>query len=236
MRTRASAPRVPARLLMAAAMLLASCQLVRAEPTVRIASVALAPLMVDKMSGVAWRAMTAECEAIWTREGIALRWDGSNDADVVLRLIFDHREARKHDREDGDAFGVTLFAGRLQRIVVSIDRAREVVARRHGLADSSNGVALDIAMGTLLGRVVAHEIGHALLLTMTHAASGLMHPHIDAADLRPSLDGQFALLQADRGRLSTRFTNWNRSAQRATDATFTWSDAPPAPSRLRAQR
>jgi hypothetical protein len=222
---------------MAAALLLASCQLVRAEPTARIASVALAPVIVDRMSGIAWKAMTAECNRIWSREGIVLTWDGADgDADIVLPLVFDHREVRKHDRKDGDAFGVTVFAGHSQRLAVSIDRAQEVVGRRHGLADSSDGMTLDIAMGTLLGRVVAHEIGHALLLTMTHAASGLMHPHIDADDLRPSIDGQFALLQADRGRLSTRFTNWNPSAQRATDATFTWSDAPPAPSRLRAQR
>jgi len=221
---------------MAAALLLASGQLVRAEPPARIARVALAPRMVDRMSGVAWGAMTAECDRIWAGEGIVLTWDGSPDADVVLPLVFDQREARKHDRQDGDAFGVTLFAGRSQRIVVSIDRARNVVAQHHGLADSSDGMALDIAMGTVLGRVVAHEIGHALLLTMTHAASGLMHPHIDAADLRPSLAGQFALLQPDRGRLSTRFSNWNPSAQRAADATFTWTDAPAAPSRRRAQR
>jgi hypothetical protein len=181
--------------------------------------------------------MTAECSRIWAPEGIALTWGGSNaDADLVLPLVFDQREVRKHDRKDGDAFGVTLFFGRSQRIVVSVARAHDVVGQRHGLADSSDGMALDIALGTLLGRVVAHEIGHALLLTTTHAASGLMHPHIDAADLRPSLEGQFALSLPDRDRLSTRFTNWNPSAQRATDAAFTWSEAPPAPSRLRAQR
>jgi hypothetical protein len=201
--------------LLAAALLFISCQLAHAETAGRIARVALAPVMVDQVSGVAWRAMTAECNRIWAREGIALSWDGSSgDADVVLPLVFDHRETRKHDRKDGDAFGVTLFAGRSQRIVVSIDRAREVVAQRHGLADSSDGMTLDIALGTVLGRVVAHEIGHALLLTTTHASDGLMHPHIEAGDLRPSLDGRFALSGPDRWRLSTRFSNWNPSAQR----------------------
>ena len=68
---------------MAAALLLASGQLVRAEPPARIARVALAPRMVDRMSGVAWGAMTAECDRIWAGEGIVLTWDGSPDADVT---------------------------------------------------------------------------------------------------------------------------------------------------------
>ena len=212
----ASATRLLARRLTTVTLLLVSCQQLRAQSEDRrIARVALAPVIVDTMSGVAWRAMTAECNRIWAREGIALTWDGtSRDADVVLPLVFDQREARKHDRKDGDAFGVTIFAGRSQRIVVSVARAREVVGRRHGLADSSDGMALDVATGTIVGRVVAHEIGHALLLTTRHAAGGLMHPHIDADSLRPALDGQFALSAPDRLRLSTRFSSWSLSAQR----------------------
>jgi len=221
--------------LLAAALLFMSCQLAHAETAGRIARVALAPVMVDRVSGIVWRAMTAECNRIWAREGIALTWDGSSgDADVVLPLVFDQREVRKHDRKDGDAFGVTIFAGRSQRILVSIDRAREVVARRHGLADSSDSMTLDIAMGTLLGRVVAHEVGHALLLTLAHASDGLMRANIDADDLRPALDGQFALMAPDRHRITTRFSNASR--REPVLASVTWTDAPPAPSPLRAPR
>ena len=155
-----------------------------------------------------------------------------NDPMAILKQ--DHREVKKHDSKNADALGVTIFAGRSQRILVSLGRARNVIGRRHGLADSGDSTTLDIAMGTLLGRVVAHEIGHALLLTKAHTAGGLMNPTLEATDVRLSLDGQFALSAPDRSRLAVRFSNAPRGD--VTLASVTWTDAPPAPSPLRAPR
>lgn len=227
---------VPTRPLLALVLLLAACQLARAEAAPRpVIRVALAPVIVDTMSGVAWRAMTDECNAIWAREGIALTWSGASaGADVVLPLVFDHREVKKHDPKGAAALGVTIFAGRSQRILVSPARARDVIGQRHGLADSGDSTTLDIALGTLLGRVVAHEVGHALLLTKAHTAGGLMNPSLEAADVRLSLDGQFTLSAPDRSRLAMRFSNLPQGE--ATLARVTWTDAPPAPSPRRAPR
>jgi hypothetical protein len=82
--------------------------------------------------------------------------------------------------------------------------------------------------------VVAHEIGHAILLTTRHAAHGLMQPRIDGADLRP-LDDQFALSAADRQRLAVRFSNLPQPGP-VVLAAFTWTEAPPVPSLPRAPR
>ena len=229
---------VPARLLLAVVLPLAACQPARAETATRpVIRVALAPVIVDTMSGMAWWAMTNECNKIWAREGIAIMWSGSNsnaDADVVLPLVFDHRELKKHDPKAGDAFGVTIFAGRSQRILISAARARDVVGQRRGMADSGDSTTLDLAMGTLLGRVVAHEIGHALLLTTTHTAGGLMNASLETADVRPLLDDRFALSAPDRTRLAVRFSNAARGE--ATLASVTWTDVPPAPSPRRGPR
>jgi hypothetical protein len=229
-------PALTYRLLLAAVLQLAACHAAAAEPDGRPVRVALDPRFVERLSGVAWRSMTQESTGIWAREGIALSWSGPVDgADLVLSVVFDDRAVRKHDTRNEDAFGVTLFAGREQRILVSVSRAREVVARRSGLADSSDAMTLDIAMGVVLGRVVAHEIGHALLLTLSHATHGLMNPRIETADLRPLPAGQLALLAPDRHRLTVRFSNRPASVQ-MTNAEFTWTDVPPAPSPQRARR
>lgn len=238
-RVRPSDGRLRTHLLLAALLQLVACAFARADTLERPAiRVALAPVANTRMSGIAWRALTEECTRIWAREGVALSWRGAADgSDVVLPLVFDEREVRKHDRKSDEAFGVTLFLGRSQRIVVSIARARLVVSQRHGLADSGDGMTLDIAMGRLLGRVVAHEIGHAILLTTRHAAEGLMNARLDGDDLRPSADGQFALSAPDRSRLAVRFSNLRPSAPRGADvAAVTWMDAPPAPSQRRARR
>ena len=230
--------RVSVHLLLAAAVLLAACQPSRADTAAAAPlRVALAPVEVDRPNGFVWRAMIEECTRIWAREGVVLSWSGDDpDADVVLPLVFDNREVSRHDSKSTDAFGITQFNGRSQRIVVSIARARQVASRRHGHADTGDGTTLDIVAGRVLGRVVAHEIGHALLLTTRHAASGLMHPHIDAEDARPALDAQFALSSMERTALAMRFSNRTPVPRGTNVAGFTWRDAPPALSRLRAQR
>lgn len=252
---------VTARFLLAAVLhLIAGGVCADAQPVDRPGiRVRLEPEVRDDMSGVAWSAMTQEFRDIWSREGVDVDWVGANDtgtpADVSLPVVFDDRELRKHDPKDKDAFGVTLFAGRSQRILVSVRRARFVVAAHRGLADSGDSMTLDIAHGRLLGRVVAHEVGHALLLTLRHAAQGLMSPQLEQRDVTPLGAAQFALSTSDRERLATRFSNPETAAQRAdasrrqpvsgptASATagaavtpITWTDAPPVPSRPRARR
>ena len=236
--------RALARRLLAAAMMLAAAQFARAETAARPVHVALAPVVKGALSGVAWRALTHECDGIWAREGIALTWSGKDTrAHVVLPLLFDDREIGKHDPKGEDALGVTAFVGRSQQIVVSVARARRILEQRRGLADTSDGTTLDIALGVLLGRVVAHEIGHALLLTTRHSSDGLMRAQYGAGDVRPAVVGQFALSASERDRLAVRFSNMPAPVQLA-DATpvvapladVTWTVVPSAPALLRAPR
>ena len=68
-------------------------------------------------------------------------------------------------------------------------------------------MVFDAIIGRVLGRVVAHEIGHVLLLSTWHATTGLMSPSLGTQDLGPSLPAFYGLSVPDRARLATRFAN-----------------------------
>jgi len=219
--------------------------------------------MVDTISGLGWNEMTAELRRIWALEGVDVRWAGSDEearsADVTLPIVFNDREVRKHDPSQHDAFGVTAFAGREQRIFVSIPRARELASMRNRRMESGDAVKLDITSGRVLGRVVAHEVGHALLLTTMHSPRGLMSAHIEPREVSLVGESPLALSLAERDRLAIRFATADAperlagasvavaaaagaarrpaaAPREAAAVEITWMDVPPVPSRLRAQR
>jgi len=208
-----------ARLTFALALTgLTMCQPAQAQtvgrPSVRVV---LDPSLVDAVSGVAWNAMTEECRRIWDPEGVDVSWRWVRDelppATVSLPVVFDDRTVRRHDPKHGEAFGVTLFSGHSRRILVSAPRARQfVAATRKGIGNSGDALTLDIAFGRMLGRVLAHEIGHALLLSTHHAAEGLMSPHLHARAAGTVDVHQFALSTTDRERLAMRFSGLGMGA------------------------
>jgi len=191
------------------------CEPARAQSLARpLVQVVLESAIKDGLSGIAWNAMTEECRRIWAAEGVDVSWRrGREDlppAAVAFPVLFDDRTVRRHDLKNGEAFGVTLFSGHSRRILVSAPRARQLVAAiRRGMADSDDALTLDIAVGRLLGRVLAHEIGHALLLTTRHATEGLMSPHLEAGAVGTLDERQFALSTTDRERLAMRFSGFD---------------------------
>jgi hypothetical protein len=72
----------------------------------------------------------------------------------------------------------------------------------------STARASNATFGTLLGRVVAHEIGHLLLNRNTHAGTGLMKAHWNRDDLNRKdwsfADDEVATIQAAAERRSMR--------------------------------
>jgi len=67
-----------------------------------------------------------------------------------------------------------------------------------------------ISLGTLLGHVVAHEIGHLLLGTNSHSDAGIMRPHWNARDL------------ANAGKAELHFTPAQGRTMRARVAASLW--------------
>jgi hypothetical protein len=168
----------------------------------------------DELPGTALMALRAEASRIWARHRIVLTWGRdrplSTDARyaAVIPVVFDDREMKKFPAHRGDdALARAVFAGRNQTIYVSVSRALEMVRRLHGTGtELHNQGARDVRAGTFLGRVVAHELGHILLTSPAHAATGLMRPMFVFRDLVPGDDASIDLTAPDAQRLAMRFS------------------------------
>jgi len=64
----------------------------------------------------------------------------------------------------------------------------------------------DLSDGEMLGYVLAHELGHLLLGTNSHSASGLMQPHWDASTLRASALSSLRFTPAQSAVLRSRLS------------------------------
>lgn len=144
-------------------------------------------------------AMLEEASAIWRQHDVVIDWLPPSEARPTasnrLRALVVERRALPL-RVDG-----TFPIGELVRpskshpvALISVERAEWLVTRvRIGGAANQMPAVADRRLGIVLGRALAHEIGHFLLGTHTHARRGLMRPHFDAAEFTDLRDGIFSL-------------------------------------------
>jgi hypothetical protein len=135
--------------------------------------------------------MMREAQAIWDRGHVQLRWlTGSSEPGpgATLRVLVTPKAVASHGDGPSWTVGELLrFDGAGAIAVASITGAQRIVdeSQRHRLLEVP--AVEEYRLGVVLGRAVAHEIGHYVLRTNTHASSGLMRARIDArefADLR----------------------------------------------------
>ena len=145
-----------------------------------------APLTVaPDLPAVSRRVLISEAERIWKREGVALEWPtGPADVSASLRvLVITRREAVMRDSERWPVAELVPQTDQRALAIASIASAARVLdeatAGRQLLARPESA---DYRLGVVLGRAVAHEIGHYLLATATHADRGLMRAAIDAKE------------------------------------------------------
>lgn len=151
-------------------------------------SLTLAPAVRD--------AAVHEVQQIWAREGISIDVASPLDAPVstpgmrVLIVSAGGASARRDDHRwpvaelTGDGRGEPMA-------IASVVAARRVLDAA-GLADGP-GALVARRLGIVLGRAIAHEVGHHLLNTSGHARHGLMRARIDARDFADLRDGGFDL-------------------------------------------
>jgi hypothetical protein len=130
--------------------------------------------------------------------------------ELVVRILSTGTMA---SRQDGDTLGfafVDLDAGGGSLATVFADRVR-LMAERAG-----------VAAAELLGKTMAHEIGHLLLGTNEHAAQGLMRACWSSADLRRNRATEWLFVGREgevmRKGIASRFRSWSVADREVADA------------------
>ena len=127
-------------------------------------------------------ALMREATGIWARAGIRLKWVAPTAQPEGLSLRVVTIERTGPDGSDDAALLGELVrgAGTAAVAMIALDKATAIATRGSGKRD---GLGPDERLGLVLGRVVAHEIGHFLLTTSPHQTDGLMRERFPENEL-----------------------------------------------------
>jgi len=150
-------------------------------------------------------ALMAETQEIWEPAHVRVRWierDGDAAGGPMLRVLLMARVVPAPGDESPFAVGeLVRYEGDGAFAIASLTGARRIVDEtRFLLVDPPQ--THDRRMGVVLGRAVAHEIGHFLLQTNTHAPDGLMRARILASEFADLRGESFRLDKAAEAHLA----------------------------------
>lgn len=183
------------------------------------------------LSGASTRAMTAEADRIWRREGVELRWPALTtpaESAPLRVMVYERREAVATGTDTRWAVAELVpQSGRRALAVASIAGAERVLleARKRRVLLIERPEPAEYRLGVVLGRAVAHEIGHFLLATATHADHGLMRAAIDVNEFADPGSRAFVLDDVAGNWLRGRFS---QIGELVPAGAFTYTDQPPS--------
>jgi hypothetical protein len=159
--------------------------------------------------------LVLEVHSIWKVSGAEIRAvEYPDDGCTRLVVVKADLEALPEDVAHDDAIGwVPFVSGHARQLVfLRVNRARMMV---DGVITGVNPEGLtNLMLAKLLGRTVAHELGHVLLNSASHADSGLMRARYRANDVLRVQASAYTLNAAERARLFTRMAIGSRVAVR----------------------
>jgi hypothetical protein len=190
--------------------------LAMAAPTPTI-SLAVDTSKVGPMPARQLKAMQREAEAIWQSYGVAIEWiDGERPlvGDLErptdsIRIVRDVTAGP--GTSAGRMLGAVLFlegrAAAEKTVTISVETVQRLVGNtrwaNRRIAEWPPSVRHDL-VGRALGRVLAHEIGHYLLVWRGHSPDGLMQTSFRGEALVGFDRGGFMLAQHLMPRLRSR--------------------------------
>lgn len=164
----------------------------------------------SELPGVARKALITETESIWRDGHVKLRWlagSASPQSGRSLRILVTPRAVASATEGHQWTVGELLrFEGSAAIAVASITGAERIVAETQALRFNDLPAVRQYRLGVVLGRAVAHEIGHYVLDTNTHAPYGLMRAAIDAREFADLRAGSFRLDRQAQAHLAARAT------------------------------
>lgn len=157
----------------------------------------------------------AESNAIWAPHGVGLRWATPSD-DGCDRLISvkGNQDALAEDATPESVLGwVPFVEGRARQLVfLRVSRARTLI---DALSPGTRPEALtELLVARLLGRSLAHELGHVLLNSRRHEDTGLMRARYRDRDVLSVATSAYTLNAVERARLVERTSGSPRLAAR----------------------
>ena len=166
----------------------------------------------QELSATSTGALVAEVNAIWWDSNLSLVWRTADvseplpampDSEDWLRVLVLARQA------PGAGHAATFAVGELVRYegvrplaIASLTAARRVVDESRRFQNLDDQRDYEKRLGVVLGRAVAHEIGHYLLRTNTHASQGLMRANIVAQEFADIHSRSFMLDRVARAHLA----------------------------------
>jgi|SRR5215204_3394721 hypothetical protein len=160
----------------------------------------------NELSAVSQGALINETESIWKDARVQLRWirdNRSTDEDRPLRIIVARRMMAATDNQWPVA-ELMRFEDRSAIALASISAALRIVEERPELPLVDLPAMRQYKLGVVLGRAVAHEIGHYLLQSNAHSPYGLMRASIDAREFADLRTGAFRLDRESQAYLAAR--------------------------------
>src|SRR5688572_17710521 len=161
----------------------------------------------QELPGVSKTALLKETESTWRDAQVQLRWlkaESAGDSDRPLRVLVTRRAVSATDGHRWPVGELLRFEDSSAIAMASITAALRIVQERPELQLVDLPAMRQYRLGVVLGRAVAHEIGHYLLQTNTHSPYGLMRASIDAREFADLRTGSFRLDRESQAFLAAR--------------------------------
>jgi hypothetical protein len=161
------------------------------------------------------RTMEREVNQIWapygvTLEGLVQPCKATGDGPVLKVRIRRQENVRPASIPRGTLGNIYFVAGKPTPLIdLWADEAMRVMSGSHvGFNQALSDPRTRQEMGRLLGRSLAHELGHYLLESRVHTEEGLMRRVYDQQDGKTKIRGSFSLDETQVAALTRTVTSW----------------------------